>query len=61
VIGLIQEAFDAFFQLFRRKKTTSQIVRSRERRMATLQELRERGDLSEAEYEQQRQRILDEA
>ncbi len=58
---MIQEAIDAFVQLFRRKKTTSQIVRSRERRMATLQGLRERGDLSEAEYEQQRQRILDEA
>ena len=61
MIGLLQEAVDVFAQLFRRKKTTSQMVRTRERRMATLQGLRDRGDLSEAEYEQQRQRILDEA
>ena len=61
MIGLLQEAVDSFAQLFRRKKTTSQIVRSRENRMETIQELRDRGDLTEAEYEQQRRRILDEA
>ena len=61
MIGVLQEAVDAFAQLFRRKKTTSQIVRERERRMATLDGLRERGDLSEAEYEQQRRRVLDDA
>ena len=61
MIGLLQEAIDAFVQLFRRKKSTSQIVRARERRMEALQGLRERGDVTETEYEQQRRRILDDA
>ena len=61
MIGLIQEAVDTVVQLFQRKETSSQIVRARESKLNSLEALRERGDLSQAEYEQQRRRILDEA
>jgi YD repeat-containing protein len=58
---LIQELIDSVAQLFRRRKSSGQIVRERERRMKKLDELLANGSVTQSEYDEQRRRIEAEA